>query len=137
MNRRAVLLSPLLLCFLPVMVMAEPTISAKIATTEWLKKLDAADYSGTWEAAAAMFKSAVSAQSWQQASQSLRGPLGTVQSRSDKSATFTKTLPGVPDGQYVVIQFNTTFENKAAAIETVTTALDPDGTWRVAGYFIK
>ena len=84
-----------------------------------------------------MFKSAVSVQSWQQASQAVRGPLGAVRSRSDKSATYTKTLPGAPDGQYVIIQFNTTFENKATAVETVTTALDRDGKWRVAGYFIN
>jgi hypothetical protein len=102
-----------------------------------LKRLDAADYTGTWEAAASVFKLAVSAQAWQQASQSVRNPLGAVRSRSDRSATYTKTLPGVPDGEYVVVQFDTSFENKAQAIETVTTALDRDGIWRVAGYFIK
>jgi hypothetical protein len=37
----------------------------------------------------------------------------------------------------VVIQFNTRFENKAAAIETVTPMHEKDGSWRVSGYFIK
>ena len=139
MKRRAVLLSPLLLCGLSLLAIAEPepTVAARSASAEWLLKLDAADYPGTWEAAASMFKSAASVHSWQQASQAVRGPLGAVRSRSDKSATYTKTLPGAPDGQYVIIQFNTTFENKATAVETVTTALDRDGKWRVAGYFIN
>jgi hypothetical protein len=29
------------------------------------------------------------------------------------------------------------FENKAAAVETVTPMADPDGAWRVSGYFIR
>ena len=42
-----------------------------------------------------------------------------------------------PDGQYVVIQFTSSFENKKSAIETITPMLDPDGQWRVSGYYIK
>ncbi len=52
-------------------------------------------------------------------------------------ATFTRTVPGAPDGEYVVIQFDTQFENKAAAVETVTPMREKDGSWRVSGYFIK
>ena len=29
-------------------------------------------------------------------------------------------MPGAPDGQYVVIQFETSFQNKKSAIKTVT-----------------
>ncbi len=47
------------------------------------------------------------------------------------------SLPGAPDGNYVVIQFKTTFEHKAQAVETVTPMLENDGVWRVTGYFIK
>ena len=139
MERRVFLHIPVLSAVFPLIATAapEPTTAAHAASKEWLKKLDAADYTGTWEVAASMFKSAVSVQAWQQASHSVRNPLGAVRRRSDRSATYTKTLPGVPDGEYVVVQFNTTFENKAQAIETVTAALDRDGTWRVAGYFIK
>jgi len=42
-----------------------------------------------------------------------------------------------PDGDYVIIQFDTSFENKKSAIETVTPMLDKDGVWRVSGYYIK
>ncbi len=139
MNRRTFLRMPLLTGALPMIAAAAPetATAALAASREWLKKLDAADYTGTWEVAASMFKSAVSLQAWQQASQSVRSPLGAVRSRSDLSATYTRTLPGVPDGEYVVVQFNTVFENKAQAIETVTAALDKDGSWRIAGYFVK
>ena len=46
-------------------------------------------------------------------------------------------MPGAPDGRYVVVQYDTVFENKASAVETVTPMADPDGVWRVAGYFIR
>ncbi len=37
----------------------------------------------------------------------------------------------------VVIQYDTSFQNKASAIETVTPSLEKDGVWRVSGYFVK
>ncbi|HEY5894810.1 MAG TPA: DUF4019 domain-containing protein, partial [Chthoniobacterales bacterium] len=58
-------------------------------------------------------------------------------SRKLKSAKYTKTLPGAPDGEYVILQFNTTFANKKEAVETVTPMLAQDGKWKVSGYFIK
>ncbi|HWN92533.1 MAG TPA: DUF4019 domain-containing protein, partial [Verrucomicrobiae bacterium] len=48
-----------------------------------------------------------------------------------------RTLPGAPDGEYVVIQYETAFENKASAVETITPMLDKDGSWRISGYYIK
>jgi Protein of unknown function (DUF4019) len=72
-----------------------------------------------------------------QSLQAVRKPLGGVISRKAKSATYKTSLPGAPDGQYVVIQFKTSFEHKKSAIETVTPMVDKDGKWRIAGYFIK
>jgi hypothetical protein len=45
--------------------------------------------------------------------------------------------PGGPDGTYVVIRFETVFEKKSAAVETVTPMRDPDGVFRVSGYYIR
>ncbi len=67
----------------------------------------------------------------------VRSPLGRVVSRELISRTYTQSLPGAPDGEYVLIQFATSFENKKSAIETITPMLDDDGEWRVSGYFIK
>ena len=47
------------------------------------------------------------------------------------------SLPGAPDGEYVVIQFDTSFTNKKVAVETVTPMKDEDGIWRVSGYYVK
>ena len=50
---------------------------------------------------------------------------------------YAESLPGAPDGEYVVILFKTSFEGKAEAVETVTPMRDADGEWRVAGYYIR
>ena len=54
-----------------------------------------------------------------------------------RSVEYTTTLPGAPDGEYVVVKHATSFENKADATETLIAMKDKDGTWRVSGYFIK
>jgi len=46
-------------------------------------------------------------------------------------------MPGAPDGKYVAIQYEAVFEEKASGVETITPMLDPDGVWRVSGYFIR
>ena len=84
-----------------------------------------------------MFKNAVTQEKWQAAVQTARAPLGPMKSRVLKSATSAKTLPGAPDGEYVVFQFDTAFDQKAAAVETVTAIREKDGAWRVGGYFVR
>jgi hypothetical protein len=69
--------------------------------------------------------------------QASRAPLGKLISRNIKSAVYKTSLPGAPDGQYVVIQFESSFEHKKSAIETVTPSLGDDGQWRASGYFIR
>lgn len=111
-----------------------PALSAAVA---WLVLTDDGLADKSWEAAAPLFRQSLSASAWQQALQAARAPLGHVISRKIASAAFTRVLPGVPDGEYVVIQYETVFQNKAQATETVTSARGSDGHWRVAGYLIK
>ena len=65
-----------------------------------------------------------------------RRPLGRFVSREVISAEFRTSLPGAPDGQYVVIQYRSAFEQKQAAVETVTPMVD-GGDWKVSGYYIR
>ena len=55
---------------------------------------------------------------------------------SVQSAARTDVLPGVPVGDYEVIQFRTRFAQKQDAIETVVMTRD-GAAWKVSGYFIK
>lgn len=103
----------------------------------WLALVDSGDYEESWEMASSLFRNAVDQAGWKQALSGTRTPLGKVITRELKSAQFATSLPGAPDGEYLVIQFSTKFDMKESAIETVTPMVDEDGTWRVSGYFIK
>ena len=111
--------------------------AAQAASEQWLALVDRGQYAESWGTAASYFKNAVSEKQWLQSMKGARQPLGKMISRRLKSAIFTTSLPGAPDGQYVVIQYATSFENKASAVETVTPMRGPDKQWRVSGYFIK
>jgi Protein of unknown function (DUF4019) len=116
---------------------ADKVAKAEVAALTWLALADAGDYPGSWDQAADFVHSSISKPNWVHAVGSARQPLGSLISRKVKTATFTRSLPGVPDGEYVVIKFDTQFEHKESAVETVTPLLDKDGSWKVAGYFIK
>lgn len=116
---------------------ADPTDLAKAAATHWLTLADTGDYAASWDQAADAFQAAIAKPKWTAAMQSVRSPLGAARSRRLRSAEYTRSLAGAPEGEYVVVQFETTFENRPGAIETVTPVKGRDGAWRVSGYFIK
>ncbi len=111
--------------------------SALDAAEKWLVVVDRGSYGESWEEAADYLQIAIPQKQWEQALKSVRKPLGKRISRKISGKSFRTTLPGAPDGEYVVIQYETSFENKNSALETVTPMLDKDGVWRVAGYYIK
>lgn len=130
------LLFTLLFCICST-AQSKPEELAQQSAEAWLTLVDAGQYANSWDQAAEFFKAAVTKNQWLHALNSTRDPLGKVVSRKLKSATYTKTLPGAPDGEYVVLQYDTSFEHKQSAVETITPMLDKDGKWRVSGYFIK
>ncbi len=110
---------------------------AREAAKAWLALCDAGRYQESWQEASAYFRGAVTEARWVAALTGIRAPLGAVASRTEQSVKSAASLPGAPDGHYVVMQFATAFANKKSATETVTFMLDTDGAWRAAGYFIK
>jgi len=121
----------------PVRAADKPEDLAQAAAESWLKLTDAGDGGASWEQAAKLFKGAVTKEQWTQALAGVRPPLGKVLSRKLLSRQYSEKLPGGPDGKYVTIQYETVFEKKGSAVETITPMLDPDGVWRVSGYFIR
>ena len=137
MKLRVVVVALLALTFAALAVAEDKTQAAEAASEAWLKFVDSGDYPQSWVEASSLFKAHVTEKDWVRQIRAARQPLGALFSRKLKSAEYTTTLPGAPDGQYVVIQYESSFANKKSAIETVTPMLDKDGQWRVSGYFIK
>jgi hypothetical protein len=116
---------------------AETNEAAALQAAEaWLKLIDAGQYAASWDEASASFRKAVPRSMWEKKAAAVREPLGKVLSRKVASKQLTHELPGAPDGTYVVLTFDTRFEHKERAVETVTMVLD-DGRFRGAGYFIR
>lgn len=106
------------------------------AANAWLALIDGQRYGESWEQSSQLFQDATPRLKWETTAQSVRGPLGAVQGRKMHSATYTRTLPGAPPGEYVVIRYETHFANRPFSTETVTPSREKDGTWKVSGYFI-
>jgi len=115
----------------------EAVAQARTSAKEWLVMLDAQDYDGTWDVAGELLKAAVSQEEWSAKLSVTLGPLGPVGSRAVRSTDYSTTMPGAPDGEYVVVTFDTSLANKQTAVETVVLRKESDGAWRVSGYFIK
>ena len=110
---------------------------ALFAANKWLALVDKEKYAESWKEAADLFRHMVQSDLWVASLKALREPLGKLISRKVKSEVYKTTLPGAPDGQYVVIEFKSSFEHKKTVLETVTPMLGKDGVWRVSGYYIK
>lgn len=106
------------------------------AAIEWLKIVDAGSYAESWQKSDSYFQSQLSQDTWESALKSVRSPLGKVNSRSELGAKEYTSLPGVPDGEYLILQFQTEFQNKKSAIETLTLSKS-SGQWLPVGYFIN
>jgi hypothetical protein len=128
----------ILLALLPLGVLAseQKRSDAEEEAGKWLALVDGGLYQESWNRAATLFKQQVSAEQWRQAMTAARDPFGIMISRILMTSTYSTSLPGAPDGEYVVLQFKTSFKNKTQAIETVTPMLD-NGRWRVSGYYVR
>ena len=140
-NKSYYLLIALILCaglLCSVAIADEAKEKAAVdASKAWLALVDGGKYADSWAQSASIFQSTITKADWEKSLGAVRKPLGKVLSRKLSSKKYTTTLPGAPDGEYVVIQYETSFEKKASAIETITPMLDKDGKWKVSGYYIK
>jgi hypothetical protein len=107
---------------------------AQVAGESWLKLTDAGDGGAAWEQGSKLLKAQFTKEAWTQLGGSALASLGRVVSRK---LTSRQQPEGAPDGKYMTIQYETAFQKKTSAVETVTLTLDPDGVWRVMGYVIN
>lgn len=103
---------------------------------KWLDVVDSGEYVESWNEAAPYFQTQISSDQWDQALKKVRKPLGKVITREVTTSSSHTSLPGVPEGDYVVVLLSTSFEHKSSATETVTVGKVGDN-WRAIGYFIK
>ncbi|HEY6292086.1 MAG TPA: DUF4019 domain-containing protein [Terriglobia bacterium] len=114
-----------------------PQALAQKASEEWLALVDAGKYGESWDAAAQAFQKAVSRKDWESKVKAARAPLGKVVSRKLTKSDLMKNPPNAPPGEYVGLQYQSSFEHLKSAGETVVPILGQDGKWRVSHYNIR
>jgi len=103
----------------------------------WLADTDRGDGAKSWNNAGRQFRNAITAERWAQSLRKVRSPLGMTSQRAVLATQFHKSIPGLPDGEYAIVVFRTTFARKMDTRETMTLEHEPDGAWRVIGYLIR
>lgn len=123
--------------FLPALTgVAQSSGEASQRGEAWLALIDNQKYADSWSEASSYFRARVPRQQWIDMVKGVRAPLGSLKSRALKNTTTAKSLPGAPDGEYTVLQYETSYQNKANAVETLT-LMNDSGKWRCAGYYIR
>ena len=122
---------------MPVAATEAQVAAAVEAANSWLALMDAGQAGESWDAAAPILQAAVTRANWIDIGKSVRAPLGEVKSRKLGSSGYTRSLPGVPAGEYVVIEYATDFAGRAGVVETVVPMRLPDGSWKVTTYRLR
>lgn len=135
---RAVLLLGIGLCFAGQAAAQDPRASLVQETARaWLADTDRGDAAQSWKNAGKRFREAITVDRWAESLKQVRPPLGALSQRGLLATQFRRSIPGAADGDYAIVVFRTTFAKKMDARETLTLEREPDGVWRVIGYFIR
>jgi hypothetical protein len=116
---------------------AEKEKAAVTTAEKWLALIDTGKYSDSWREANEYFRKSVKQDQWENTVRSVRTNTGKVISRKLKNKIDKKPSPGEPQGQYIIIQYATSFQNNKYATEEVVAMLDKNGRWRVSGYHLN
>jgi len=103
---------------------------------QWLILIDDGNYDAAWKQAGAGLRDKIRNDKFTADVGGVRQPLGAMTSRTIKDVKLTKTLPGMRDGQYAVVRYDSAFAHKVAAVETLT-LVSENGGWSVIGYHIN
>ncbi|WP_299192865.1 DUF4019 domain-containing protein [uncultured Erythrobacter sp.] len=103
----------------------------------FLASIDAGDFAQSWEDGGEFFQNETTLEEWTGVIEPVRSPLGAVEDRRLAAVQQLSTLPGAPEGDYEVLQFQTKFAGvDAISVETVIMVRN-GSRFDVAGYFIR
>jgi Protein of unknown function (DUF4019) len=112
-----------------------PDPQAVATANKWLSVVDASSYGEAFAMLPARIRAGGDAveKYWVGYLRAKRAPLGRALSRKLAKAWFSRTLPGSPDGYYEFFHYNTSFQRKTQAAESVVLTKE-SGHWQVSSY---
>jgi uncharacterized protein DUF4019 len=103
----------------------------------WLKLIDDHKYRQSWKEAAVSLQKTVPEDRWHQVMETVRDALGKPEDRRFSKKKLQDKLPGLASGHYAIVRFETVFEGKSDAIETVYLENPSEDVWKVCGYYVR
>jgi Protein of unknown function (DUF4019) len=110
--------------------------SAQVAQ-DYVDGLDGEQYAQSWTKGDQIFQHTISKEEWTKALNLSRKPLGKVKSRKLKDQRPAWDPHGLPRGAYMVVEYDTSFENAPSSGELLTLRKGSDGKWRVLTYQVN
>ncbi len=108
--------------------------AATLAARDWLKLMDAAQFEQAWEQSAVLSKQAMQKNDTLRAYEQAQTHIGKLKWRVLHRRDFSLSPPGLPKGEYVQIQYASSYEKLDKALETINMVREKDGRWRQLGY---
>lgn len=109
-------------------------LEAAEAARKELHLIDQGQYKESWLKGDELFQKITSKEEWIHILKDMREPLGTVKQRALKRETPAYDPKGLPDGEYMIIEYLTSFEKGAQAEERMTLRRGSDSQWRMLTY---
>jgi hypothetical protein len=119
----------------------QPTLADDSDTIEagqkWLMLIDEGRADAAWDVASTHLRSVVTRDQWINGIRRFRKPFGKLASRKAVKFGRAHSMPGAPDGDYAIIEYESTFANGKHATEQLIWMLEGESSWRVSGYYIR
>jgi pimeloyl-ACP methyl ester carboxylesterase len=111
-------------------------LSPAASAEQWLGLVDQGRDAESWDQGSASLKSRVDRARFAGAIEAARKPLGAVVSRKLMSESARRPPPGMADGFYEMLEFDTDFAGSRGVTETVIMMHESSG-WKVNGYGVQ
>lgn len=137
-RRIAVVAGSVFLCLflLSGAVAAEPAPALEEAQS-FLELVDAGSYQQAWWGSSDLLQLTSKLDSWVSALRVQREMFGGLVERSPKTVSARTSQPGLPDGEYMLILFDSRFERKQKALELLVLARAPYEGWKLVSYRLR
>jgi membrane-bound lytic murein transglycosylase len=133
------ILAVLFMIFFPLINEKPDKEKAEKATAvamDFLQLVDEGKYAESWQTAAKLMQEKVTQEEWVEKLTKARARSGALVNRTAQHTSYSTTAKDSPDGEYIMLTFESRYQHAESVDEYVTVMLEGEG-WRVAGYFIQ
>ena len=128
-----------------LIVLLAGSVGAKVLTRDhldnqagsYLDLLDQDRYEEAWLTMSTFFQALNDQAQWQNRQQVIRAVYGSLLSREFLRISYRQSYSQSPDGQYVIVQYKSIFQNKADTYETVVLDCRNDLSCSVREYVLR